>query len=452
MAMTTGFWDIPGLARFSTVFIASLIISAPTQGASLQEVYRLAYENDPKYRATVAETQASSTALDQARAGFLPTVKYDIESWETRQRIYSSQNPIFGAGVTNFPTDNRTLSLNQPIFRMDVITRFSQAKSVVKQAEYTLLAAEQDLMLRTTSAYLTVLAASDSVALAVAEREALGKALDLARERLKMGLGTVTNQHDATARHAVAQAREVEAQNKLRDARQALREITGNLINDLKTLRDDIPLESPDPNNVDRWVQSALDQNLILRAKNEAVDVARQEVERQKAGYYPSLNFLVNNNRRDSGSTLFGGGSDVETTDMIFRLSIPIFEGGLTRAVTKEAAYRYQKSKEEYEQEHRSVERVTRAAYDGTLGGVNLVKALGQAVISQQSALDTKLEGFKSGLFALLPVLDAHRDLYLAKRDYAQSRYEYLIYRLRLKQAAGTLSEADLVGIGSLLR
>lgn len=451
--MTMAIGKMSGLARLSAVMVAALMLSTPAKGASsLQEVYRLAYQNDARYRAIVAETQASGTAIDQARAGFLPTVKYDMESWESRQRIYSSQNPIFGPGVTNFPTDNRTLSLNQPIFRMDVITRFSQAKAVVKQAEFTRLAAEQELMLRTTTAYLSVLAAADSLALAIAEREALGKALDLASERLKMGLGTVTNQYDASARYAVSQAREVEAQNKLRDAQQSLREITGKLITDLQKLREEIPLESPDPAAVDRWVQSAIDQNLSLRAKREAVDVARQEVERQKAGYYPTLNFLVNNNRRDSGSTLFGGGSDVETTDMIFRLSIPIFEGGLTTAVTKEAAFRYQRSKEDYEQEHRAVERVTRAAYDGTLGGVTLVKALRQAVVSQQSALDTKIEGFKSGLFALLPVLDAHRDLYLAKRDYAQSRYEYLIYRLRLKQAAGTLSEADLVGVGALLQ
>ncbi|MCK9202715.1 MAG: TolC family outer membrane protein [Gallionella sp.] len=424
----------------------------PARGETLLEAYAHARENDSKYRAAQAESLANGMAIDQARAGFLPTVRFDVEEVETRQRILSSKNPIFGAGITNFPTYSHTLAVNQPIFRKDAIERFAQAKSVVKQAEFTLLAAEQDLQLRTTAAYLVVLAATDSLALASAERVAVGKVLDLAREKLKMGLGTITNQHDAAARYAVTQAREIEAQNKLRDARQGLREITGRLIENVQTLREEFPLETPEPAVIERWVESALEQNLVLRAKREAVDVARQEVERQRAGHFPSLNLAVNHNRRNAGSTLFGGGSDVETTDVTLRLSVPIYEGGLTSAVTQEAAHRYQKSQEEFEQERRSVERATRAFYDGTLGGVSLVQALKQSLIAQQSALDAKTEGYKSGLFALLPVLDAQRDLYLAKRDFAQSRYDYLLYRLRLKQAVGTLAETDLVNIGAALQ
>ncbi|MBI1943355.1 MAG: TolC family outer membrane protein [Betaproteobacteria bacterium] len=431
---------------------AALLLPLPARGETLLEAYRLAVENDPKYRAARAESLAAGTAIDQARAGFLPQVRFDLERTETRQRILKSENPIFGAGITNFPTDNETLSVNQPIFRKDVIERFAQAKAVVRQAEFTLLAAEQDLLLRTAAAYLVVLAATDSQALARAEREAVGKALDLAREKLAIGLGTIVNQHDAAARYAVTQARELEAQYRLHDARQGLREITGRLIEKVQRLREEFTLETPEPARVDRWLASASEQNLVLRAKREAVEVARQEVERQRAGHFPSLNLVLNHNRRDAGSTLFGGGSEVETTDLTLRLSVPIFEGGLTSAVTQEAAHRYQKSREELEQERRAVERATRAAFEGTLVGVSLVRALRQSVISQQSALEAKEEGHRSGLFTLLPVLDAQRDLYLAKRDFAQSRYEYLLTRLRLKQAAGMLSEADLVSLGAALQ
>ena len=440
------------LAQVFAWFFAALLLPMPARGETLQEAYALAHQNDPKYRAAQAESQANGMAIDQALAGFLPTVKLDIEEMETRQRILSSQNAIFGAGVTNFPTYSHTLSLNQPIFRKDVIERFAQAKAVVRQAEFTLLAAEQDLQLRTAAAYLVVLAATDSLALASAEREAVGKVLDLARAKLRMGLGTITNQYDAAARYAVTQAREIEAQNKLRDARQGLREITGRLIENVQTLREEIRLETPEPAVIERWLETAFEQNLMLKAKREAVDVARQEVERQRAGHFPSLNLVASHNRKQAGSTLFGGGSDVETTDVTLRLSVPIFEGGLTSAVTQEAAFRYQKSQEDHEQERRAVERATRAFYDGTVSGVSLVGALKQSVIAQQSALEAKVEGQKSGLFALLPVLDAQRDLYLAKRDFAQSRYDYLLYRLRLKQAAGTLSETDLVSIGAALQ
>lgn len=428
------------------------LLPALAHGESLLDAYKLARASDPKFRGAQFDNKASGTAIDQARAGFLPTAKFDYEQTETRQRILSSQNPIFGAGVSTFPTNNQTLSVTQPIFRKDVIERWAQAKAVVRQADFTLLAAEQDLQLRTTAAYLSVLAAADSLALATAERQSIGKALDLAREKLRMGLGTITNQYDAAARFAVTQAREIEANNKLRDARQALREITGKLIENVLSLREDFRLETPEPAVLDVWVGAALDQNFGLRAKREAVEVSRQEVERQRAGHFPTLDLLVNHNKKDAGSTLFGGGSNVETTDVTMRLSVPIFSGGLTSAVTQEAAFRFQKSKEDQELEARAVERATRAAYEGTLSGVSLVDALKQSVASQQSALDAKEQGYKSGLFTLLPVLDAQRDLYLAKRDYAQSRYDYLLNRLKLKQAVGTLSEADLASVNAALQ
>lgn len=448
-----GFVFLAPTRRILAGFLLALLAAAPAaRGESLAEAYALALKSDPKFKAAQAESGASGTAIDQARAGFLPTARFDREHTESRQRILSSENPVFSAGTSSFPTDNKTLFVTQPIFRKDVIERYQQAKAVVRQGEFMLLAAEQDLILRTTSAYLLVLAAGDVLSLSVAEREAVGKALELARERLKGGLGTVTNQYDAAARYAVAQAREIEARNKLRDARQGLREVTGKLIDNVQTLRPEFPLETPDPAIVERWVEAAFEQNLVLRARREGVEVARQEIERQRAGYWPSVNMLLTRNRRDTGSTLFGGGSNIETTDLMVRLTVPIFEGGLTTAVTQEAVFRHQKSLEELEQESRSVERVTRAAYDAVQSGVNLVRALGDSVAAQEGALNAKEQGYRSGLFTLLPVLDAQRDLYLVKRDYAQARYEYLVNRLRLKQAAGTLAESDLVNVGAALQ
>lgn len=438
--------------RLAACLTAIALLPAGASAQSLLDAYQLARDNDPRFRAAQADFKAVSTLIDQARAGFLPTARLEFDRMETRQKIISSQNPIFGAGVTHFPTYTRTLSVTQPVFRKDVIERMGQAKAVVKQAEFTLLAAEQELLLRTTAAYLVLLAANDSLVLATAERDAVGKALDLSRERLRAGLGTITNQYDATARFAVTQAREIEAQNRLRDARQALREITGKVFDKVQVLRDDFAPESPQPAAVDRWLETALSQNLGLSARRESVEVARQEIDRQKAGHYPSLNLLLQNNRKDSGSTLFGGGSNVDTTELSLKLSVPIYEGGLTSAVTREAAYRHVKAQEELEQERRTVDRAARAYYEGVLAGVNLVEALKQSVVAQERALESKEVSHKSGLITLLPVLDSQRDLYLAKRDYAQSRYDYLLNRLRLQQVTGTLSELDLVTINAALK
>ena len=420
-------------------------------GETLLEAYELAIQNDHKYLAAKAEARAVSTAIDQARAGFLPTVMVDLERKKTHQEVKQSDNPVFGAGSSRYYTSNHTLSISQPIFRKEVIERFKQSKAVVKEAEYTVLAAEQDLLMRTVSAYLVVLAAKDSLALASAEREALGKLVETAKKRRKYGLGTVPQQDDAEARYAYATAREIEAGSKLRDAYQGLREITGEYFNNVQVLLDDFPLEYPEPKAVEPWLDLAIESNLILLARRESVNVARLEIKRKSAGHYPSLMLKLNHNYKDEGSTLYGGGSTVDTADVMLQLKVPIYEGGAVKAATEEAAYRYQKAQEEYAFEHRSLDRRTRAAFDSIVSGISMIKALKKSVVAQQSALKTKLEGYKSGLNTLLPVLDAQSDLYLAKRDYLQSRYDYLIDGLRLNQAVGTLSEADVAYVATQL-
>lgn len=419
---------------------------------TLVAAYQQARAADPKYRGAAHLAQATGTLHDQAFAGFLPSARVDLESADTRQRIISSENPIFGAGITDFPTTNRTLTITQPLFRKDVIERFEQAKVTIQQANFTLLAAEQDLILRTTAAYLMVLAGNDALALATAEREALGRTLELARERLKMGLGTITVQLDATARFALAQAREIEARNKLADAAQGLREITGQPPLALQSLRPDFPLALPEPLDLDRWVSAAMERNLALRARAAGVEVAQREIRRQAAAHYPSVNLVYTQNRKNSGSTLFGGGSDVDTRELALRLTVPLFEGGLVRAVTKEAEFRALKAKDEHEQERRALDRQTRAAYEGTVSGVGLVQALAQTVTAQKALVEAKEQGFAAGLSTLLPVLDAQRDLYAARRDHAQARYDYLINRLKLEQAAGSLAEVHLVGVSAALQ
>jgi outer membrane protein len=430
-----------------------LFVSAfPAAAQAIAEIYRLARESDPKFRSAQAEYRASEQVLEQAKAGFWPTVRLDSEKVQSRQRVLSSNNPIFGSGTTNFPTDSHTLTVTQPIFRKDLIERLDQARHIVRQSEFTMMAAEQDLLQRTAAAYLAVLAAQDSVDLARAEKDAVRRQLELAENRLKRGLGTITNFHDAAARHAVDEAREIEAENKLADAKQALKEVIGRDVEIFQKVRQEIPLVVPQPPDQRQWVQKAVEQNLALKARSEAVQVAYQEMERQRAGFYPSLNIVANHNNRKAGSTLFGGGSHVETNEVALRLSVPIFEGGLTTALTAEALQRHEKTKEDRELERRSVERQTRAAFQAVISGVNLVRALRQSVDSQQAAMEGKELGVQRGLFTPLMVLDAQRDLFIARRDHAQARYDYLLNSLRLKQAAGTLSEDDLAIIAGALQ
>lgn len=422
----------------------------PAYGEDLVQVYALSRDSDPKYRAGRYEFEAAGFAEPQALAALLPTVTLEGTQTDTRQRIISSANAVFSSGLSTYPTRSTTLTLTQPIFKMAAWHGYGQAQTKVKQAAATFAATEQDLMLRAATAYLNVLAARDAQGFAEAERDAIKRQLDLVEQRFRSGLVARVGLFDAKARYELKEADVVAAQNDLDDKLQALREMTGKLVTSLRPLREDIPLEQPDPIDVNKWIESGLQQNLLLLARRHTVEVAHEEIDRQRAGHVPVVDLVATQNGKLTGGSLFGGGSNVATTDVMLRLTVPIYSGGATAALTEEAVRRYQGSLEDLERDSRQVERQTRAAFQGVTGGIVRVRALAQGVVSSLSARELKLEGYKSGLETILQVLDAERDLYAVKRDSARARYDYLLNRLRLKQAIGVLSEQDLAEINKL--
>lgn len=431
--------------------LAGPVAAGAAWGEDLVQVYALSKLSDPKYKGARYDFEASSYAEPQARAALLPSITFEALEMRTDQRIISSANPVYATGNTTFPTYNQTLNLTQPIYKLSAWFGYEQAKSKVKQAAATFSAAEQDLIVRAAVAYFNVLGARDVLEFAEAEKKAIQRGLEFVQQRYKSGLVAIVDLHDTRARNALKEADVVAAQNDLDDKIQALRELTGKVITALPPLRGDIPLENPEPLDMNAWVATAEKQNLLLEARRQAVEVAQQEIRRQRAGHAPVLDFVATQNRKDTGGSLFGGGSNVETTDLMLRLNIPIFSGGLTSALTDEAVKRYYSSLEDLERDWRQVERQTRAAFQGVTGGVLRSQALAQGIVSAESARELKVEGYRAGLQTALQVLDAERDLYAARRDSAKARYELLINRLRLKQAAGTLGEDELLAINRLL-
>lgn len=432
--------------------LAACVIAPASHGEDLAGVYALSKAGDPRYKASRHELEASGYAKDEAFAALLPTASFERTNTDTRQEILSSKNTVYAAGASSYPTTSETFTLTQPVFKAAAWLGNKQAESKVRQAAAIFAAAGQDLIVRAATAYLNVLAGKDALTFAEAERDAVKHHLDLAEARYVNGLGSISALHDAKSRYAVKEADVVGARNELDDMVQALREVTGKLTPELAPLHGEIPLNLPEPNDLNQWIEMAQKNNPVLEARRQAVNVARQEVEKQRAGHYPVLDVVATSNRKDTGGSLFGGGSDVRTNELMVRFNLPIYTGGLTSALTAESASRYQGAQEDMVRDERQVERQARASFQGVIGGVGRVNAFAQSVKSQESARQLKFEGFKAGLETMLAVLDAERDLYAAKRDFAKARYDFILNGLRLKQAAGTLSEADLLAVNEMIR
>ena len=429
--------------------LAGLLALAPTRlpALDLYGAWQAAHEQAPELRAARAARDAALQAKPLARAGVLPNAAFSAGITRTQ---YDPRTP----GPTTYSTNKSyTLSLTQPLFRRDRWIALQQADSRVRQAEAEYAAAEQKLLLDVASRYFDVLAAQDNLNFAQAEKKAIERQLEQAKQRFEVGLSAITDVREAQARYDLSVSAVIVAENRLDSAREALRELAGaEAANDaLAPLVSDVPLQEPEPKDMQAWVQRAVEDNLQLRALRAAVEAARQEIERQRAGHYPTLDAQASFTYQDAN---FGGVFPLKRNDSSIgiNLTLPLYAGGGIVSATEQAAHQYVEAREKLEQQRLATERAVRDAYRGVLSGMAQVRAMEQALRSTETALEAAEAGFEVGTRTIVDVLDAQREKYRAERDLARARYDYLLSTLRLKQAVGSLAPEDLARISRWMK
>lgn len=424
--------------------IVSLLSTAAVQAETLQQVYEQAKQNDPGFRAAQAQYAAEQEAKSQAWAPLLPQLSASASRTKTDQTVNSSDMLALPVGTYDTTTNLYKLSLTQTLYRHDRIVALRQADKTVARAEATYANAQQELILRVAQRYFEVLAAEDNLTFAHAEKQAIEQQLQQTQQRFRVGLSAITDVHEAQARYDQAISQEIAADNLLAITREAIRELTGAATARITPLQEQTPLLAPEPANLDEWVKAAMAHNLALLASEKTMDIAADDINRIRAGHYPTLDLIGERSTRDtSGSNV----TDVDETSLTVQLNIPLYQGGLVSSQTREAAARHLQNKELYEQQRRTTERQTRSSYLSMIANISQVTALKQTLKSSQTALSATQTGFEVGTRTLVDVLNSQRELYRAQRDYAKSRYDYIVETLKLKQAAGSLSDEDLLQI-----
>ncbi len=414
--------------------MVAALCGPPAAAEDLLQVYRQALDSDPVLKAAVASREAAQEAKPQARALLLPNVGVNAEQGRTSV-----------SGQSDFNSHNYTLGLQQPIYNRGSLVQQRLADAVVGQSDVDLRNTNNELILRVSQGYFGVLAALDNLTYATAEKNAFARQLEQANRRFEVGLATITDVYDAQARFDAAVSQEIDATNKLADARESLRQLTGQEYARLNLLSERMPLSLPKPTDPEAWVRMALDNNLQLLSAGFSVDQARQNIQLQKAGHYPTLDLRASSTDLDNSIT------NTTSQQVSLQLAIPLYTGGAVSSRSRQAAYNYEASRQSLENLQRDTVRTVRNAYRGQETAISLIKALDQTRVSTRSALEANQAGYEVGTRTIVDVLDAERNVYLAARNYASARYSYIANYLTLRQAAGQLSEADVAEINGWL-
>lgn len=428
--------------------LAAAPAAAGAQTLDLAGAYRLAAENDPAFLAAAAERDAALESVAIARAGLLPSVSLGGSAALEHDRTESGGARSSSTKDT-FSTFSLSLDLTQPLYRPERTIRLGQARTNEEKAEVDYAVRAQQLIERVVERYFGVLQAGDDFRFAQTNREAIGQQLRQAQQRFEVGLVAITDVEEAESRFDLASARAIEAENALGNAREAMREVTGEYPEELAPLGEEIPLAVPDPSDIDEWARTALERNLPVQSASFAVAVAKEAIRLAGAGAGPTVDAFGQATASDRNRD--PGGSERRGASVGVRLQWPFYTGGRVSAETRQARSRHREATHALERARREAVRQTRQAYLGVESAIARVGALRQAVVSSRSALDAVDAGFQVGTRTSVDVLDAQRDLFQARNDLAAARYDYIRNALGLRLAAGTLVPADLDTINAWL-
>ncbi len=431
-------------ARLALALSVLFGVAPRVQAQSLYELYEAARGFDATYLSARALADSARYRAAQADALFLPSASLLAGA------NHNNLDPVLGGNKAS-DTTSLALSGRQPLFNRANGATVGQARKLLEVSRFDLETSEQDLILRVAQAYFDVLGAQDTLSATQTGKAAISEQLASAKRNFEVGTATITDTREAQARFDLAAAQEIAADNDLRTKRIALDQLVNRDNVTPRQLVVPVVLPAIAVAGVDEWVGNAETQHPAVQRAQLALDIARLETDKARAGHLPTVDAVASvSNAYGRGSGSVGSGSN-NGVSLGVQLNLPLFAGFSVQNRVKETVVLEEKSRNDFEASRRGVAQATRQFFYSVQSGFAQVKALEAAESSSQLALEATQLGYKVGVRVNLDVLNAQTQLFTTRRDLAKARYDVLLGILKLRQASGRLQPADVLAINQLL-
>lgn len=431
---------------------AALLHAGSASAISLMQAYEAALQNDPTYRSAGYDNAAGQENAKIARAALLPNLSANYSASKNRADIVGVDfigqpnitHPIYFSRV-------KSIDLNQPILNLDAWSRYKQGQAQGRYSSAVYDSSRQDLVLRLVSAYIDALFAEEQLRLAHIQRDVYAEQRKVNDRLFEKGEGTKTDMLETQSKLDVAEAQILESADNAVTTRDTLAGIIGQEVQSLDDVVPDFRPHPLDGGGYEDWKRLALANNPDLRAQVEAIEASHQEVNRNRAGYAPRIDFVASYSKNDS-QTIDTYNQDSTVRSVGFQVNIPLYSGGSVGASTRQAVANLEKSRSDLQAKTDKALIELRKEYNIVLSSSPKIAALDKAVASSQELVKATEKSIKGGIRINLDLLNAQQQLFTNLRDRAQARYDYLVALVRLRAAAGTLSGDDVREIGTYFR
>jgi outer membrane protein, protease secretion system len=432
----------------SLVFTAALVLTefagATTANAmGLMEAYEAAVANDSVYRSATHENEAGQQFKVIGRANLLPNISANYGYNRNNQDIASQNNNNPISVTRNYNSENGSIQLRQPLINLESWARYNIGNAQTNLSDKQLDVSKQALITRFFGLFASANYAEDVLALAKAARDGFKLQEEANKLMAVRGEGTKIALIESQAKLSLSEAEVIEAEDSLTVSRNALATMLGKDVASLDMLTDGFNVQPMQPASLEEWREIALAHNPEMAAQREAVEVASQEVKRNRAGHAPRLDAIASISKSESDTTSTFK-QEIDTKSIGLQLNIPIYAGGAVSALTTQAQANHLKAQDDLQTKTNEVLLDLHKQYSTLQSSTLKIDALKQSVASAELLVAATKKSLIGGVRTNLDVLEARKQLFETKRDLSLARYNYLVAYINLRKAAGTLTVTDL--------
>ncbi len=408
---------------------------ADSQYVDLWQLQQEAHSADPRILRAQARIRSGEGRKREAFGQLLPQLNATGSVNRSRRDDDLSR--------TEYNGKRAALALNQKIYDPQSWRSYLKFSELAEQSQFESEDARVQASIDLSERYFAVLAAEDELSLVRSELQATRHNLKRAERLYADQMVTITDKLDIAARVDTLEADEIDALNKVAITREAISELIGRDVREpFKRIADNPAFSLPAQTEA-YWVQTALENNPALHAREHSINAAEAAISEAKAGHLPRLGLNLSGQRSDIG---YEGSLTPRSDNYIasLDLQIPLYSGGATSA--RVAAFEGDKeaAQQDLEALRRQVVKETRTAYIGMAAGLSRIKATRRALESAEKSRQATEKAYQYSVKNATDVLDSIRNEFRARRDLYQSQYKFVTSMLVLHRWSGRLGEADI--------
>lgn len=413
--------------------LAFVFVFGPTTAETLTDTVQYTIDTNPDVLESSSNRLAVGEEIDQAKAGYFPVVDINLGyGWERTTNPFTR---AAGRGTVDLAREEAGILLRQMLFDgFETPNEVNRQRARANSRAHTVFGRAENTGLRVTEVYLNLLRQQALVDLAKENFALHEKTHDQIRLRSERGVGRRADEDQSQSRLALAETNLTAAEGNLRDAVTDFIKVVGK-----DPINPAAPAELKDslPESLDAALKIAFNNHPILQSANSDIVSAKSQHETAKAPFFPRFDLEIGAGANNNLDGLVGRNDEVFA---MLRMRYNLFNGGKDIARKRETAYLINTAKEIRNNTRRQVEENVRLSWNASKVVNRQLPTFKRYQDSSEKTYDAYKQQFNIGRRTLLDVLDSANEMYLARNDYQNTRYDVLFSEYRILNSMGELN------------